>query len=101
LNETFRRLRFDFLCPLDERLKKLAAPIYVEAIKKSEEIVSALRARATSSKPNGYHAQVLVGEDYFPLFWQAKDHTRNALKRSENGTFKTKDIAREFTRSTS
>lgn len=85
------------LCPLDERLKRLAAPVYVEAIKKSEEIVNALRARSDELQAEGYHAQVLIGEDYFPLFWQAKDHTRNALKRSENGTFKTKDNAREFT----
>ncbi|MCU1290868.1 MAG: putative cysteine ligase BshC [Acidobacteria bacterium] len=85
------------LCPLEERLKKLAAPIYVEAIKKSEEIVSALRSRSRELQGDGYHAQVLIGEDYFPLFWQAKDHTRNALKKSENGTFKTKDNAREFT----
>ncbi len=85
------------LCPLDERLKRLAAPVYVEAIKKSEEIVAALRKRSDELLADGYHAQVLIGEDYFPLFWQAKDHTRNALKKSEKGTFKTKDNAREFT----
>ena len=80
------------LCPLDVRLKKLATPIYVNAIKKSEEIVSALRERSEELESKGYHAQVLVTEDYFPLFWQAKDRTRHALKKSESGTFKTKDI---------
>jgi bacillithiol biosynthesis cysteine-adding enzyme BshC len=85
------------LCPLDARLKRLATPIYVDAIKKSDEIVSALRDRSKELEANGYHAQVLVGEDYFPLFWQAKDRTRHALKKSKTGTFKTKDIEREFT----
>ncbi len=85
------------LCPLDVRLKKLATSVYVEAIKKSDEIVSALRERSAELEKNGYHAQVLVSEDYFPLFWQAKDKTRHALKKSAEGTFKTKDIEREFT----
>ncbi|HEX8636989.1 MAG TPA: bacillithiol biosynthesis cysteine-adding enzyme BshC, partial [Pyrinomonadaceae bacterium] len=97
LNKLFGAYGLIILCPLNERLKRLAAPVYVEAIKKSEEIVSALRKRSDELIAEGYHAQVLIGEDYFPLFWQAKDHTRNALKRSENGTFKTKDDAREFT----
>ncbi len=85
------------LCPLDVRLKKLATPIYVEAIKKSDEIVSALMKRSEELVEAGYHAQVLVSEDYFPLFWQAKDKTRHALKKSASGTFQTKDIEREFT----
>lgn len=85
------------LCPLDKRLKKLASPVYVDAINKSEEIVKALRLRSAELEENSYHAQVLITEDYFPLFWQAKDNTRNALKKSEKGTFKTKDDRREFT----
>lgn len=85
------------LCPLNGKLKKLAAPIYVEAIKKSAEIVDALRSRSEELVADGYAAQVLVGEDYFPLFWQAGDDTRNALKKSEKGTFRTKDGTREFT----
>ncbi len=103
--DAFARLLTDFLndyglimlCPLDTRLKKLATPIYVEAIKKSDEIVSALRKRSEELENDGYHAQVLVTEDYFPLFWQSKDKTRHALKKSASGTFKTKDIEREFT----
>ena len=103
--DAFARLLTDFLgkyglivlCPLDVRLKKLAAPIYVEAIKKSDEIVSALRHRSQELQEAGYHAQVMITEDYFPLFWQAKNRTRHALKKSAQGTFKTKDIEREFT----
>lgn len=97
LTKLFGKYGLIFLCPLNRRLKELAAPIYVEAIKKSPEIVEALRSRSAELVENGYHAQVLIGEDYFPLFWQAGDHTRNALKKSARGTFKTKDDSREFT----
>ena len=45
----------------------------------------------------GYHAQVLINEDYFPLFYQAKNRTRHALKKTPEGTYKTKGIEREFT----
>ncbi len=85
------------LCPLDERLKKLATPVYVEAIKKSGEIVSALINRSEELVEKGYHAQVMITPDYFPLFWQAKDKTRHSLKKSANGTYKVKDADREFT----
>lgn len=84
------------LCPLDERLKKLATPVYVDAVKKSDEIVSALIKRSDELKENGYHAQVLITPDYFPLFWQSKDKTRHALKKSPEGTYKVKDAEREF-----
>lgn len=84
------------LCPLNNALKQLAAPVYVEAIKRSAEIVTALQERSTLLEADGYTAQVLIGDDYFPLFWQARDDTRNALKKSKEGTFKTKDGTREF-----
>ena len=84
------------LNPLDVRLKKLVSPIYVEAIKKSAEIVAALMHRSEELITEGYHAQVLVTEDYFPLFWQSPDKTRHALKKSSTGKFKTKDLEREF-----
>jgi bacillithiol synthase len=97
LTKIIGRFGLIVLCPLDIRLKKLATPIYVNAIKKSEEIVSALRTRSETLVTEGYHAQVLINEDYFPLFYQAKDKTRHALKKTAEGTFKTKDIDREFT----
>lgn len=84
------------LCPLNNSLKQLAAPIYVEAIHKSAEIVAALQKRSRQLEDEGYAAQVLINDDYFPLFWQARDDTRNALKKSDEGTFKTKDGTREF-----
>ena len=85
------------LCPLNRALKKLAAPVYVDAIRRSDEIVQALRRRSDELVREGYSAQVLIGEDYFPLFWQGSDDRRNPLKRTENGTYRTKNGAREFT----
>ncbi|MGB7070276.1 MAG: bacillithiol biosynthesis cysteine-adding enzyme BshC [Pyrinomonadaceae bacterium] len=85
------------LCPLDKRLKQLASPVYSAAITKSAEIVKALRNRSSELESEGFQAQVHIGEDYFPLFWQARDHTRNALKKSASGTYRTKDGSREFT----
>ena len=97
LTEILGKYGLIMLCPLNENLKKLAAPLYVEAIKKSKEIVEALQSRSKELEKNGYHAQVFVAEDYFPLFWQAKDRTRHALKQTPNGTYKVKDVEREFT----
>lgn len=85
--------------PLDERLKKLAAPVYAEAVKKSDEIVSALLKRGERLKEDGYHAQVLITPEYFPLFWQAEDKTRHAIKKNaDKETYKIKDYEREFSR---
>ena len=97
LTKIFDKYGLIMLDPLDEKLKKIAAPIYVEAIKKSGEIVDALIKRSEELTGDGFHAQVLVTEDYFPLFWQAKDKTRNSLKKSKNGTFRIKENLREFT----
>ncbi|MBX3291195.1 MAG: bacillithiol biosynthesis cysteine-adding enzyme BshC [Acidobacteria bacterium] len=85
------------LCPLDSRLKSLAAPVYIKAIERSHEIVDALRVRSEELVHDGYVAQVHVAEDYFPLFWQARDGTRNALKKDSEGAFWTKDGSRRFT----
>lgn len=84
------------LCPLDSRLKSLAAPIYVEAIRKSGEIVAALQERSHRLTSAGFGAQVHVAEDYFPLFWQDRDGTRNSLRKNASGGFETKDGSREF-----
>lgn len=97
MTRLFGKYGLIILCPLDKRLKQLASPVYVDAIRRSQEIVDALRKRSEELVADGYHAQVLIGEDYFPLFWQASDDTRNALKKSADGTFHTKDTTREFT----
>jgi bacillithiol biosynthesis cysteine-adding enzyme BshC len=97
MTRLFGKYGLIMLCPLDKRLKELASPIYSQAIRRSPEIVDALRKRSDELVTDGFHAQVTIGEDYFPLFWQANDNTRNSLKKSKNGTFQTKDHSREFT----
>lgn len=71
--------------PLDSRIKRQAAPLYLEAIQKSPEIVDAVRERSKRLASEGYHAQVLVENDYFPLFRQDDGGIRRALKRRSDG----------------
>lgn len=83
--------------PLDDSLKQLSASMYSEAIKRSGEIVSALTARSSKLVGDGYHAQVLVEKDYFPLFWHTdKDH-RVALRRNAEGMLQVKGEKTSFT----
>lgn len=86
-----------FLCPLDPRLKELAGPLYAEAVGRSASIVEALKTRSTKLEEAGYHAQVHVGEDYFPLFWQDDSGSRTALRRVDDGGIVTKDLSHRFT----
>lgn len=72
--------------PLDEEIKALAAPMYVRAIEKSEEIVKALNERGAELAGAGYHAQVLVEPDYFPLFYHLDSGQRVALRTRADGT---------------
>lgn len=83
-----------FLSPLDEKLKKLSAPIFVQAIEKSEEIASALLRRNDDLKD--YSAQVLVEENFFPFFYQTE--TRQAMRRDlQSGKVKVQKSKTEFT----
>jgi len=78
-----------FLSPLNQKLKKLCAPIFAEAVEKSCEIVSALLSRSAELKSANYHAQVLVAEDSFPFFYQNENGTRQPLRRDlQNGQIK-------------
>lgn len=78
-----------FLSPLNRKLKKLCAPIFVEAVEKSAEIISALIARNKQLEGENYHTQVLVTEDSFPFFYQNENGTRQPLRRDlQNGQIK-------------
>ncbi len=83
--------------PLDDALKQLSAPIYSEAIKRSNAIVSALTARSSELVRDGYHAQALVENDYFPLFWHTDDGRRVALRRNPDGLLQVKGEKTLFT----
>ncbi|HEX8564934.1 MAG TPA: bacillithiol biosynthesis cysteine-adding enzyme BshC [Pyrinomonadaceae bacterium] len=82
--------------PLDEKLKQLAAPLYLEAIEKSAEITAALRARNRELEADGYHAQILVEESSFPLFWLDEAGKRHALRRGADGKLSAKGDEKQF-----
>lgn len=68
--------------PLDARLKKLAAPVFAKAIGAVDEIVPAIVDRSKELESDGYHAQVLVTPDYFPLFYHSDDGVRRSVRKS-------------------
>lgn len=76
--------------PLDDEIKKLATPIYSKAIEQSDDIVKALTARNVELAAAGYSAQVLVEDDYFPLFYHTDDGQRAAIRRGSDGSLQVK-----------
>lgn len=104
LSESFARLMTGFfgkfglilLDPLDENLKRLAAPIYASAIECAAEMTSAMIARSGELEAAGYHAQVLVKDDSFPLFWTDDRGRRCALHRTKDGRVTTKCTRHNF-----
>jgi bacillithiol synthase len=86
------------LDPLDAELKRLAAPIYTRAVSGSDEMVQAIQQRDRELEKSGFHSQVLVEEDYFPLFWHDQDNRRFPLRKSAaEGLYRARGLKREFT----
>ncbi len=85
-----------FLDPQDEKLKKLSAPIYSKAAGKADELVPALMSRSKELETAGYHTQVLITPDSFPLFYHTKDGARRALTKTEPGKYRAKGTNEEF-----
>ena len=86
-----------FIDPMHSGIKALSSPIYVEAIEKSVEIVRSVCDRSSQLEDEGYHAQVLVQEDYFPFFWLNDDGRRVALRKVRADGYRAKGGSREFT----
>jgi bacillithiol synthase len=86
------------LDPLDSTLKEIAAPLYSEAARRAEEIASAVAARSRELEAAGYHAQVMVTENSFPLFVHDADGARHAVTRTEAGKYRVKDIDVEYSK---
>ncbi|MGD9588052.1 MAG: bacillithiol biosynthesis cysteine-adding enzyme BshC [Pyrinomonadaceae bacterium] len=78
-------------------LKKLAAPVYAEAIEHRQELSRALNARGKELNADGYHAQVEVMPDHIPLFWHDDEGRRLALRQSDNGNVRVKGTLSSFT----
>lgn len=86
-----------FLDPLDQRLKKLAAPLYARAASRAHEIASAIETRSRRLVENGYHAQVTPSENAFPLFFHDDNGRRHALTRVSGGKYATKHGDQSYT----
>ncbi|HEX7999179.1 MAG TPA: bacillithiol biosynthesis cysteine-adding enzyme BshC [Pyrinomonadaceae bacterium] len=84
------------LNPLDARLKELAAPLYAEAVGRATEIADALVARSRELEEAGYHAQVMVTSDSFPLFLHTEDGARRPVTRAEDGTYELKGTGQRY-----
>jgi bacillithiol synthase len=83
--------------PLHEKIKQLVAPIYQDAVKNADKIVSAIREQSKMLEADGFHLQVLVEEDYFPLFWHDDDGKRTALRKVSEDVYRVKSGKLEFT----
>lgn len=97
LSVLLERYGLVFIDPLDETVKALSAPIYADAVSRSDAIVDAVIGKSRELASDGYHAQVLVEADYFPLFWHDNDGKRIALRKVRDGLYRTKGDAAEFT----
>ena len=84
--------------PLNDRIKKLASPLFVSAIERAGDIVASIGARNTELEKHGYTPQVLVEEDYFPLFWHDEIGRRLALRHTGDGMFRVKGEKRQLHR---
>ncbi len=85
------------LAPLNEKLKKLCAPILVEAVEKSAAIVSALLERNKELEKENYQPQVLAAENSYPFFYQNDAGERQPLRKNlGNGKIKIQNSKLEF-----
>ncbi|MDX6695133.1 MAG: bacillithiol synthase [Blastocatellia bacterium] len=85
------------LDPLDARLKELAAPLYAEAVRRAPQIADALVARSRELEEAGYHAQVMVTNDSFPLFLHTTDGARHSVTRADDGSYQVKGTRESYT----
>ena len=82
LQQMFRRHGLIVVDPTDRELKKLSSPLYSLAVERTDAITSALVTRSKELVDSGYHAQVLVADDYFPLFYHTDDGVRRSVRRA-------------------
>ncbi len=98
LASVFTDLGLIFIDPMHPGIKRLASPMYVSAIDRADEMVLAIRERSRVLDAEGYHSQVLVEEDYYPLFWHDDEGKRRSLRKTGEGVYRTKETRLELTR---
>jgi len=96
ISDILGRFGLIIIDPIHPGIKSLSAPIYIEAIERSSEIVASIRQKSSELVSEGYHAQVLVEEDYFPLFRLDDERRRIALRKTANGNYSAKEEKREY-----
>lgn len=92
LSEAFARLMAKLfaefglilLDPLDEKLKRLAAPIYQKAVERSAEITAGLIEQNRRLADSNFHQQIKIEPNAFPFFWLNENGQRIALERDNN-----------------
>lgn len=83
--------------PLDEKIKALSSAIYANAAASAPAIVESLVSRSRELESAGFHSQVLIEEDYFPLFYHTDAGSRKSLKRAGDGKYRVSGEKTEFT----
>lgn len=73
-----------FLDPMDPAIRKLAAPLFDQALARAQELNEALTERGRALEEAGYHAQVHIIPETSLLF-RIEDGRRVALKRTSDG----------------
>ncbi len=93
----FAKYGLIFVDPMNAKIRQLASPIFEKAVRHSGEIVSALAERSSKLVQRGFHAQVTVEDDSFPLFWIDDEGGRRSLRSVGDDIFRVKDGKRQFT----
>lgn len=86
-----------FLDPMQPALKRLAAPLYAQAVRNATDIAVALESRSRELEAAGYHAQVLASATSFPLFIHDDTGARHAMARIEDGRYQAKNSEVAYT----
>lgn len=94
-----RKFGIIYIDPMHAGIKRLSAPIFAAAIENVDEIVASVVDRGKELIEQGFHTQVLVEEDYFPLFWHDDEGRRLALRKAGDGVFKVKESRTSFSTS--
>lgn len=84
--------------PLDPELKELAKPIYRSAIERADKMTASIIERDAVLKERGFHSQVMVEKNYFPLFYHDDDGRRLSIKLAGEDTFTVPELRISFSR---
>jgi bacillithiol biosynthesis cysteine-adding enzyme BshC len=96
LARLFRNHGVVLLDPMDDELRRAAAPLYRSAIDKSRDIAAALAKRSAELERAGYHAQIHVSADMVPLFMLEKG--RRVALVDQGDRFVLKGLDRSYTK---